>query len=78
MTDLSNYGLLGKWLIVLEYMLQLNINARQLARVVIDQHYRSKHDDIDNKMYRLVLVLCVYDDYLGVVNAFRVRRKENG
>jgi hypothetical protein len=26
-----------------------------------------------DKPYRLVLVLCVSDDYLGVINAFRVR-----
>lgn len=24
--------------------------------------------------YRLVLVLCIFDDYLGVINAFRVKR----
>lgn len=26
--------------------------------------------------YRLVMVLCIYDDYLGVINAFRVNRKD--
>ncbi len=26
--------------------------------------------------YRLVLVLCVTDDYLGVINAFRVKRRK--
>lgn len=25
--------------------------------------------------YRLVLLLCTYDDYLGVINAFRVDRR---
>ena len=28
------------------------------------------------KPYRLVLLLCIVDDFLGVVNAFRVRRKK--
>jgi hypothetical protein len=26
--------------------------------------------------YRLVLLMCIYDDYLGVINAFRVDRKD--
>jgi hypothetical protein len=26
--------------------------------------------------YRLVMVLCIHDDYLGVINAFRVNRKD--
>jgi hypothetical protein len=26
--------------------------------------------------YRVVMVLCIYDDYLGVINAFRVNRKD--
>ena len=29
---------------------------------------------LEEKTYRVVLVLCIVDDYLGVVNAFRVRR----
>jgi len=24
--------------------------------------------------YRLIMVICIYDDYLGVINAFRVER----
>lgn len=27
--------------------------------------------------YRLVLVLCVTDEYLGVINAFRVKRRKS-
>ena len=93
-----------------EYSIKLRVNGRVLSRVVIDQHYRKKHDDLDDKLildlvaqldqgnfpiesrleefeyfrvepvhwdkkvYRLVLVLCIHADYLGVVNAFRVRR----
>lgn len=30
---------------------------------------------LENKLYRVVLALCIWDDYLGVVNAFRIRRK---
>ena len=28
----------------------------------------------DNAPYRLVMVLCIFEDYLGVINAFRVDR----
>lgn len=29
----------------------------------------------DDKPYRLVLLLCISDDYLGVINAFRIDRR---
>lgn len=94
-----------------EYLLQLTINERQVSRILIDQHYREKHDDLNDllilelvkkldrqsfpvevrrgefeyfraepvvlndKPYRIVMVLCVSDDFLGVVNAFRVDRR---
>jgi hypothetical protein len=29
----------------------------------------------DKKPYRLVLLICICDDYLGVINAFRVERR---
>ena len=32
---------------------------------------------LEDKTYRVVLVLALGEDYLGVVNAFRVRRKKN-
>jgi len=30
----------------------------------------------DESPYRLVMVLCVFEDYLGVINAFRVDRSK--
>jgi hypothetical protein len=30
----------------------------------------------DDAPYRIVMVLCIYDDYLGVINAFRVDRSK--
>jgi len=95
-----------------EYPLSLRINGRQLSRVLIDQHYKEKHQDVTDTIilelvkqldggnyaiemekegfeyfriepvlhgdepYRVVLVLCISEDYLGVVNAFRERREK--
>lgn len=95
-----------------EYNLRININGRNLNRVIIDQHYKEKHAESvndqlildliqtlvgrtfpieevhgefqyftvepvlkDNSPYRLVLLICISDDYLGVINAFRVDRR---
>lgn len=95
-----------------EYSLKIDINGRELTRVIIDQHYKEKHaesitDELildliptlngktfpieevhgefqyftvepilkDNSPYRLVLLICITDDYLGVINAFRVDRR---
>ncbi len=93
-----------------EYPASLHINGRPLNRIIIDQHYRENHPDIndnlildlvkeidggtylierehdgfeyfrvepvllESKPYRLVIVMCIHDDYLGVVNAFRVTK----
>ena len=95
-----------------EYLLALTVNGRQISRVVIDQHYREKHSELDdsliielvrqldegnfpveeekdsfqyfavepvfykNKPYRLVLLLYIYDDFIGVINAFRIKKGE--
>lgn len=39
------------------------------------QYFAVEPVSYDEKPYRLVLLLCLFDDYLGVVNAFRVRSK---
>lgn len=31
----------------------------------------------DDSPYRLVMMLCIFDDYLGVINAFRVDRSKH-
>ena len=96
-----------------EYILKLDINGRQLNRVIIDQHYKKKHarsinDQLilelvkelnegvftieeqhgefqyftvdlvwkNNKAYRLILLLCIAEKYLGVINAFRINRRK--
>ena len=91
-----------------EYPLSMTINERRVTRILIDQHYREKHSDLDDQKiiglvkqldgenfpiettrgefqyfraepvylsdrpYRVILMLCLSDDFLGVVNAFRV------
>jgi hypothetical protein len=95
------------------YRVDLKINLTLIKRVIIDQHYRKKHPDLDDKLilrlvsklngrqilvedrkdefeyfrvesiylfgnaYRLILALCASDNYLGVVNAFRVKWRKN-
>ncbi len=94
-----------------EYPLSLKINNRQIKRVIIDQHYKLKHPEINDwlilllvrqlngghfpidkekdgfqylviepvvykdKPYRLILLLYIYDDFLRVINAFRIKSK---
>lgn len=91
-----------------EYSLKITVNGRQLNRVVIDQHYKENHPELNDQLilelvkelngktydaeavrgdfeyfrveplemnskpYRLIFLLCIGDDFLGVVNAFRV------
>lgn len=96
----------------IEYFVSLEVNDRKLSRVIIDQHYRINHSDMNDQLililvkklhggyfliekksnsgfeyftvepivykekhYRLVCCLCSYGDFLGIINAFRVRSK---
>lgn len=94
-----------------EYFLNLTINQKKTSRVIIDQHYKIKHNELDDKLildlvltldgeifeidskynnfeyfvaepvlclgkpYRVILLHCIDDNYLGVINAFRVKFK---
>ncbi|MBI5636759.1 MAG: hypothetical protein HZA03_02180 [Nitrospinae bacterium] len=40
------------------------------------QYFRVEPVYHDDKPHRLILLLCVADDFLGVVNAFRVARRK--
>lgn len=95
-----------------EYDLKIEINGSKLSKVIIDQHYKIKHSELDDELilslvkhisgmffkvedkkgnyeffayepvffkdkpYRLVMVLNKKDDFLGIVNAFRVPRRK--
>ncbi len=98
-----------------EYAKSIEFNGSVLTKVVIDQHYKEKHGDINDELilgilelvvdggqfdpedeadeggflyfkieplefqgrhYRMILVICSGEDYLGVVNAFRVEKKK--
>ncbi len=96
-----------------EYPLNLNINKKRITKIIIDQHYKEKHDDhmsdkiildvlreIDgsvfdiiaedeeyqyfkvepvyvlNTPYRLIFLLFIREDSLGVINCFRVPRRK--
>lgn len=41
------------------------------------QYFTVEPIELDNKPYRLVLLLCIHDDFLGVINAFRVKRRKS-
>jgi hypothetical protein len=95
-----------------EYKISFVLYGRRLNRIIIDQHYKKKHHDVNDeiileliktldpddgytiskqihqfqyfrveplfyrgKSYRLILMFDVNEDYLGVINAFRVRTK---
>lgn len=96
-----------------EYSKSLIANGRNISTVIIDQHYKVSHPEIDDELilnlvqiidgarlepettkgefeyykidplyfldkpYRLIFLLCISDDYLGVINAFRVRGGQN-
>jgi len=38
------------------------------------QYFKVEPVSLEDKPYRLVLMLCIYDDFLGVINAFRVNK----
>lgn len=40
-------------------------------------YFKAEPVEIDDKPYRIIFLLCQYEDYLGVINAFRVRRKND-
>jgi hypothetical protein len=41
------------------------------------QYFKVEPVTLEDKPYRLVLMLCIYDDFLGVINAFRVNKGKN-
>ncbi len=98
-----------------EYRCAILFNGARLNRIIIDQHYKEKHNEItdelilnillqkvndisvrtennsdetgfqyfkvralefQNRYYRLILVTSKTEDYLGVVNAFRVEKRK--
>lgn len=40
------------------------------------QYFKAEPVVADKKPFRLILVMCICDDFLGVINAFRVQRKK--
>lgn len=38
------------------------------------QYFRAEPVIYEEKPYRLIMLLCIHDDFLGVVNAFRVNK----
>lgn len=93
------------------YRVRLKFNGRKISEVIIDQHYKKSHPEMNdfiilklmsllngieirheasegeflyykvdplfymNKPFRLIFLLPKKDNYLGVINAFRVRIK---
>lgn len=65
--------------LILELVIQLDhINIPiEITRGEFD-YFKVEPLFLHDKPYRIVLVMCVKRDYIGVVNAFRVRRKKHG
>lgn len=40
-------------------------------------YFKVEPVELDDKPYRVIFLLCQYEDYLGIINAFRVRRKND-
>lgn len=95
-----------------EYKKTLIVNGKKINRVIIDDHYKAKHKEVNDgiilelvetldgktfpieerkngfeyfvveptyhkdKPYRLILLLYRHEDFLGVINAFRVGSKK--
>jgi len=61
--------------IILELVKQLDGGNYAIENEQEDfEYFRVEPVFHNNDPYRIVLVLCITEDYLGVVNAFRVRR----
>lgn len=41
------------------------------------EYFKVEPVEFEDRPYRLVLLMYVYEDFLGVINAFRVRRKQH-
>jgi hypothetical protein len=62
--------------LILELVTGLNGEEFPIERSQGDfEYFRAEPVFHQEKPYRLILVLCLSDDFLGVVNAFRVERK---
>ena len=95
-----------------EYKKFIRFNGLELSKVIIDQHYKESHPEMNDELileltgllhngvfpvyeekdgfqyfvvqpllhddapYRMVLTIFVGADFLGVINAFRLRRKK--
>ncbi len=62
-------------------MLELKVNgtpvdAEDEANEDGFQYFKIEQLEFQNLYYRLILVTCETEDYLGVVNAFRVEKKK--
>jgi hypothetical protein len=61
--------------IILELVKELDGGNFPVEEVDGDfRYFRVEPVHHNNKPYRLVLLICITDDYLGVINAFRVKR----
>ena len=62
--------------LILELVQEVNGQTFPIEEVHSDFQYFTVEPVLkENAPYRLVLLICITDDYLGVINAFRVERK---
>jgi hypothetical protein len=65
-------------LLILKLVKMINGRSYEIEKQVDNfQYFTIEPLIFSNKPYRLVITICIGDDFLGVVNAFRINKREH-